>query len=260
MGIEPKIFFGDVMHQRFSPKENGFRYGIYYLALPLSQIDDIPIARNRFGFLSFYDRDHGAKDGTNLEAWARDILRTYNIDCANGDITLVCMPRVMGYVFNPVSFWLCHDDKNDVRAVLCEVRNTFGEHHVYLCAHQNQDPIKKSDILKAKKVFHVSPFLKREGEYTFRFDITKNHFKTWIDLYSLENKKKIITSLTGKYKPLNEKTKAKAFWTYPLVTLKAIFLIHWQAAKLFMKGVKYISKPEQKVERLTSTDGVAETK
>lgn len=257
MGIKFQLFFGKVMHGRLFPKHNYFTYGIYYLALPLSKIKTVPIPYNSFAPLSFYDRDHGNCDGSNLEAWARDILKSYDIKEANGEITLICMPRILGYVFNPVSFWLCHDKQGNVRAVLCEVHNTFGERHTYLCAHEDHRAIESNNILKGKKLFHVSPLLKREGYYTFRFDTKDNKFGVWIDFFDGAGKKQLVTSLIGTFEPMNTKTLRKAFWRYPLVTFKAITLIHWQALKLLIKGIKYISRPEQKQDRISSTNNVS---
>jgi len=152
----PKVLFGRVMHARLIPKKNAFNYGIYYLSIPLNQLKNLPIAYNKFGLLSFYDKDHGSCDGVDLETWARQILLNYKINNVT-DITLICMPRVMGYVFNPVSFWVCRDVDQNVRAVLCEVHNTFGEKHTYICAHTDHAPIQDKDILKGEKLFHVSP-------------------------------------------------------------------------------------------------------
>ena len=256
MGVEPQLFFGKVMHARLFPKKNAFTYGIYYLVFPLSGLKKLPIAYNRFAPLSFYDRDHGHCDGSALEDWARNILADYRFRDINGEITLICMPRVLGYVFNPVSFWLCHDKAGDLRAVLCEVHNTFGERHTYLCAHEDHKPIASEDILRGKKVFHVSPLLKREGYYTFRFDVSDNRFRVWIDFFDGAGEKQLVTSLTGNLEPMNHENIRKAFLGYPLVTLKAIFLIHWQALKLLVKGIKYISKPGQKQEQVSVTDNL----
>jgi len=259
MGVKqntPQIFFGKVMHARLFPKKNAFKYGIYYLTLPLSKLKNLPIAHNRFAPLSFYDRDHGAYDGGDLENWARDILKTHNIDNADGEITLMCMPRILGYVFNPVSFWICKDTDNQIRAVLCQVQNTFGEHHTYICAHKDQSPIQSDDTLKGQKLFHVSPFLQRDGHYTFRFDMTDNQFSAWIDFYDENNNKQLVTSLIGTNENMNKKTIRKAFWKHPLVTFKAIMLIHWQALKLLIKGITYIPKPKQKEQKVSDTDNL----
>ncbi len=254
MGIkEPQIFFGNVMHGRLFPKRNQFTYGIYYLAIPLSKLKDLPLAYNSFAPLSFYDCDHGPCDGSDLEVWARRVLKEHGIEYIDGEITLICMSRIFGYVFNPVSFWLCHDGAGDLRAVLCEVHNTFGERHTYVCAHDDKRPIQAGDTLKGQKLFHVSPFLEREGYYNFRFDVRDDKFGVWIDYYNGEQKKQLVTSLIGTLETMNRQSLQKAFWQYPLVTFKAIFLIHWQAVKLVTKGIRYISKPKQRVQKISAT-------
>lgn len=253
MGIStPKIIFGKVMHGRLFPKKNIFTYGIYYLSLPLSQLKNLPIARNKFSPLSFHDSDHGNRDGSDLEKWARDILAQHNIKKADGEITLICMPRIFGYVFNPISFWLCHDRKKNIRAILCEVHNTFGENHTYLCAHADEKPIIKDDTLEGQKKFHVSPFLKREGHYSYQFNITDQTFDVAIDFYDGNNNKQLITKLSGTSEAMAKSALTKAIWRYPLITFKAIALIHWQALKLVAKGIKYIPKPAQTKERHSS--------
>lgn len=251
----PQLLTGNVMHKRLLPKVNAFTYGIYYLAFPLSQIYDLPIAYNKPGALSFYDKDHGNWDGSNLQAWARDILRDYNSP-ADGEIVLICMPRVLGYVFNPVSFWLCHDKDGQLRAVLCEVHNTFGEKHTYVCAHGDHRPIERDDILTAEKLFHVSPMLEREGHYTFRFDSRGNQYSVWIDYYDGDGKKQLVTALSGRYENMTQRSIQGIFWRYPLVTFKAITLIHWQALKLLSKGIKYIRRPKQKNNNISSSLGI----
>ncbi len=260
--INPQIFFGRVMHGRLFPKRNHFNYASYALALPLSKLDNLAIARNRFAALSFYDCDHGecaqGSGGNDLENWAREILGKYGLNDITDDITLICMPRIFGYVFNPVSFWLCRDKEQNLRAVICEVHNTFGEKHSYLCAHPDHRPIVHDDIIKAEKLFHVSPFLEREGRYDFRFDLRDNKFGVWIDFFNGEGKKQLATSLIGGFEAMEARPLRKAFWCYPLITFKAIILIHWQALKLVAKGIKYISKPLQKDVRLSASENLKE--
>jgi len=256
MGIKPQLLTGKVMHGRLFPKRNNFTYGIYYLALPLSQLGNLPIAHNRFAPLSFYDRDHGHCDGSDLESWARTLLKDHNLDKANGEITLICMPRIFGYVFNPVSFWLCHDKEQNLRVVLSEVHNTFGERHTYICNHEDQRPITEKDTLTGEKLFHVSPFLKREGHYTYRFDLRDNKYGVWIDFYNADGKKQLVTSLIGNFEPITQSNLRKNFWAHPLVTFKAITLIHWQALKIIAKGIKYISKPKQIDDKVSITNNL----
>ena len=238
------------MHKRFFPKENAFSYGVYYLALPL------PTPPIRGFFNSFYPKDLGARDGSDPSIWLRQILKDYGLNEKIKDIVLVTMPRVMGYVFNPVSFYLCLDEHQELRAVLCEVHNTFGEQHSYLCALPDHRVITGEDWLRADKVFHVSPFLERHGEYTFRFDLRDDKMGIWIDFYDHDKKKQLITSLIGNFSPLDSQSLRKAFWRHPLVTLKTISLIHWQAFMLIIKGIRIITKPLQKQEKITTTDNI----
>ena len=268
------------MHKRLFPKVNSFTYSVYYLALPLSNLigglsfreivkrretnkfqenaDDFfqNLPYNKFGVLSFFDKDYGSKDGKNLNKWARKILKKYDLNDITNEIMLISMPRVLGYVFNPVCFWICLDKERNIRAVLCEVNNTFGETHKYLCAHNKGQPIKPEEQLEAKKIFHVSPFLKREGHYKFRFSLDENKLGIWIDFYNAEGKKQLITSLVGQLHPLTKSSLSKVFWKHPLVTLKTIFLIHWQALKLISKGVKYIPKPTQIKQKLSRSANI----
>ena len=258
MEIEPQIFFSKVMHKRLTPKVNQFTYGIYYIVSPLSKLNQLSdgwrFGVNQSGILSFYDKDHGDRSGEKLEIWIRTILSEHHINEANGEIILISMPRVFGYVFNPISLWLCLDKEKQIRAVLCEVNNTFGETHSYLCVKDDYSPITKNDWLEAEKLFHVSPFFEREGRYRFRFAYEGDSLGIWIDYYDpTKNNKQLLTSLVGTLKPYNRHNLRKAFWKYPLVTMKTISLIHWQALKIILKGIKYVSKPKQKKERLSIT-------
>lgn len=247
MVMTPHIYTAKVMHKRLFPKVNQFSYGVYYVALPL------PAQQLPSRLLRFYHKDHGARDGSDIEVWARDILGEYGLNAHVQNITLVTMPRVMGYVFNPVSFYLCLDDARQLRAVICEVHNTFGEQHVYLCARADHTPISGDEWLEADKIFHVSPFLPRKGHYKFRFALGEGSLGIWIDYYDAQANKQLVTMLTGQLTPLTAQSLRKVFWQHPLVTLKAIALIHWQALKLIAKGICYIHKPKQMGERISAT-------
>lgn len=258
MEIIPQIFTAKVMHKRLFPKVNKFTYGVYYLALPLSKLDDElttdSLAINRRGLLSFFEKDHVYDGESKAEGWIRKTLEEHGLNDLVKEIVLITMPRVLGYAFNPVSFWLCLDDKSNLRAVLCEVNNTFGEVHNYLCVKKDNEIITGDDWLTAEKLFHVSPFLEREGIYKFRFSVKDNKLGIWIDYYDSENNKKLITSLVGEMEPLSKKALRKAFWKHWHVTLKTILLIHWNAVRLLFKGVKYVTKPTQREEKLSTTN------
>ncbi|PZP56291.1 MAG: DUF1365 domain-containing protein [Micavibrio aeruginosavorus] len=255
MDVNPQVLFSKVMHKRFFPKINAFTYGLYYLAIPIENIDSLPLPVDRPGLLSFYRKDHGHRDGGNLKDWISSILQSNNI-LLDGDIVLMTMPRVLGYVFNPVSFWLCFNKNKDLRAVLCEVNNTFGETHSYLCRHIDGRPIGPEDWLAGDKLFHVSPFLEREGYYKFRFHTATHAFGSWINYFDKDNNLQLATALTGKLQPMTHRALARAFWLYPLVTLKAIFLIHWQAIILLAKGIRYVPKPLQNKEKITLINNI----
>ncbi|MCH2037020.1 MAG: DUF1365 domain-containing protein [Rickettsiales bacterium] len=257
MELEPKMFVSKVMHKRLKPKINQFTYGVYYIASPLSQLNQLSdgwrFGVNQTALLSLYAKDHGNRADDNLEQWIRDILSKYNVSEADGEIILVCMPRVLGYVFNPISLWLCLDKQQQLRAVLCEVNNTFGETHSYLCVKPDHTIISSNDWLEATKLFHVSPFFERDGHYRFRFAYTDTSLGVWIDYCDDADNKQLLTSLVGSLTTYNRKNRQKAFWKHPLVTFKTISLIHWQALKLVLKGIKYVSRPVQDATRLSIT-------
>lgn len=247
MVISPQLYTAQVVHKRLYPTANAFHYGIYYLALPL------PAAAVPGRIASFHKEDVGLRDGSDPTPWVRGILAEYGLDRETQHITLVTMPRVLGYVFNPVSFYFCMDDKRALRAVLCEVHNTFGEQHNYLCANPDHAPITADQWLETEKVFHVSPFLNRRGDYKFRFDCTAETLGIWIDYYDADQQKQLVTSLTGTFAPLTAQALRRAFWRHPLVAVKAIALIHWQALKLLVRGIRFIAKPAQLAQRTTAT-------
>ena len=254
----PCLLNGQVMHKRFTPKENFFTYPIYYLSLPLEKLEGIKkdnlLKIDEPALTSFYRKDHGNRtDKANLNEWARDQLEKFQLQGKVKTITLISMPRIMGFVFNPVSFWLCHDEQNQLRAIIYEVNNTFGETHSYVCAKHDGTIIKEDDWIIARKEFHVSPFLPREGYYQFRINSVNKKIGLWIDYYNKEGERTLTTSLKGTLEALTQASVKKAFWRTPLVTLKAISLIHWQALKLKAKGIQFFSLPKQKKERVSKS-------
>ena len=256
MTIAPSILTAKVMHRRLLPKINAFTYRVYYLCLPLAKINtpelNKQLAVNRFSLISFHSKDHNNKEN-DLQQWIDDVLRNNDIHHKIDNIALVAMPRILGYVFNPISFWLCFNEKQELKAVLCEVNNTFGEKHNYLCVPKLHDSIHSDEWLEAEKLFHVSPFLKIEGKYKFRFSIKHKDFKIWINYYDKDNNKQLATSLVGVLSPLNKNALRHVFVSHPLITFKTIFLIHWQAMKLVAKKIKFIPKPKQLENNISKT-------
>ncbi|MDX1948888.1 MAG: DUF1365 domain-containing protein [Rickettsiales bacterium] len=247
------IYNAKVMHKRFAPRVNSFVYNVYYLTIPLDEIENLKdfLPYNKFGFLSFYDKDHAERDGKPIKNWVIKILSENNIEIKNPKIILVTHPRILGFVFNPVSFFLCFDEDEKLKCVISEVNNTFGETHSYICTKEDFSEIKPDDFISAKKLFFVSPFFTREGYYKFCFKIIDDKISIIIDYFNDESQANLITSLNGKIIPLNKKNLRKTIISNPLITFKTIFLIHYQAIKLIFKGIKYIRKPKQIEEKIS---------
>jgi hypothetical protein len=244
------IGFGSVQHARLRPARNRFAYPSYFLRLPLRALARQPwpyrwLARNGRGLFALNDADHG--DGRPLLAWIDDLLAREGITDAGGEVWLHTFPRVLGYVFNPVSFWFAHRADGQLRAIVCEVNNTFGERHCYLLAHEDGCPLAWGEPLSARKVFHVSPFCPVEGGYRFRFLLARrddgDRFVARID-YDDARGPLLQTSIEGRLQPLTDARLARLLLSRPAFTLGVIARIHWQALKLWAKRVPFFSKPE----------------
>ena len=190
---------------------------------------------DRPNLLSLMARDHGPRDGTPLEPWVRARLAEAGVRHADGEIVLQAFPRVLGYVFNPISIFHCHDREGGLRAVLCEVSNTFGERHDYLLAHPDGRAIGPRDWIRAAKVFHVSPFCEVKGHYRFRFAGDERHQFARIDYHDGDGKL-LVTAIDGEARPVDAASLARAFFGYPLMTAGVIARIHWQALRLWLEA------------------------
>lgn len=253
----PALLSCKIFHKRYFPKVNQFTYNSFYLLIPIDKLKElgnkILMRLGRFGIFSFCSQDHSVTDNVNndLRQDIEIILNANGVKIEGLSVTLMAMPRVLGYVFNPVSFWFCRNNDNNLMAVLAEVRNTYGEKHCYLCFKDNMTAITKSDTMVAKKVFHVSPFIKREGKYQFRFELLNDAININIDLYDDNNEKLLTTSVQGKIAVYSNRNLLYYFVYYPFITVKTIGLIHWQALKLFFKGIKFLNKPDQHKTKIT---------
>lgn len=232
---------GETFHGRKGAVENRFRYSVDYVLLnPETARGPVLFSRNRGNLTSLQDSDHGGapKQGRGI-AWVREVLAAHNLP-GSEKIELLAQPRLLGHVFNPVSFWLCQDSKG-LRVVIAEVSNTFGDRHSYLCHRDDLAPITREDRLTAKKIFHVSPFQPVEGGYEFRFDIRSDRIGIWIDYTAGQGG--LIATLTGRRHPL---TNAGILWAAlrrPFGSRRVVALIFWQALKLRLKGVGYRARP-----------------
>ena len=250
------VCHGGVVHARTRPAKNAFKYSVFFLSLPLSTLAQLQQTSVRgFGFskrhlVSFYPRDVGPRnsdDAASLAPWVRALLAQADVNGADGEIVLQTFPRVLGYVFNPISIWTCYAKDGSLRAAICEVNNTFGERHNYVVAPADGAAITNDMWLTARKLFHVSPFCDVVGCYQFRFEQTPQGCKTQIDFYDQANASALIhTTLFGINTALidNPKTAViRAFTAHPLMTFAVVARIHYQALKLFFKRVPFFSKP-----------------
>ncbi|OCX66574.1 hypothetical protein BFP70_04400 [Thioclava sp. SK-1] len=224
---------------RLSSSGHNFTYRAQFVSLSVEEIDAgaSPIPVDRLGLWRLRKRDYGPQDGTSLRVWADEMLQ------GQYDLSLVTLPRSAIYGFNPVSFWLAQDGPGKLRAVIAEVSSTFGERHCYIIRHANGQDIAPTDRLMGEKMFHVSPFLPRNGRYSFRFDIQNNRFGAFIDWSN--GATSLGTSLTGKATALTQKTLRKTALRHPFQPEKAMALIHWQAAKLAARRMPFHRQPAQ---------------
>ncbi|MDZ7910080.1 MAG: DUF1365 domain-containing protein [Gemmobacter sp.] len=252
--VGPQIAFGQVRHARSRPKTHAFAYPTFFLMLPMRSLrahGHGALARNRRAALSFHDRDHG--DGRDdCLAWLDETLVAQGITDASGEVWLHTYPRVLGYVFKPVSFWYCHRDDGTLRAVLAEVNNTFGERHCYLLNAPRYGVQAVAD-----KVFHVSPFAPVRGEYRFVFMRTlmggEDRTVARIDFHDEPGAPALIrTSVSGSLVPLNAASERRALWRHPAMTLGVIARIHWQALRLWLKRAPLFRQPPAPADFVTA--------
>ena len=238
-------------HGRRGATKNAFRYSIDYVLLDAETAPAAPqlFGWNAAGLMSLHDSDHGGAPMQGIgAAWVRQVLDQYGITDASR-IELLAQPRVLGHVFNPVSFWLCYNPENALTTVIAEVTNTFGDRHSYLSRHEDGREITKNETLSSQKLMHVSPFQPVEGGYTFRFDIQPDGIGIWID-YSRGNGG-LIATLTGARNPITNGAIVKAVLRRPFGSRRVLALIHWQAIKLWLKGATFRSQPKPPAEEVS---------
>lgn len=233
---------GEVRHTRLWPRVHGFTYPTWFLLLPMRAWRDAPgtgPARNRRAWASFYDADHG-DGGPDALAWFDALLAREGVTDADGEVWLHTFPRVLGFVFKPVSFWYAHRRDGSLAAVLAEVNNTFGDRHCYLL---HGPELAWGHTQTARKVFHVSPFLPVAGQYRFRFlRSASDRLVARIELHDSPGLV-LSTSVSGHLQPWTAATQRNALLAMPLLTLGIVARIHWQALQLWCKRLPFFSRP-----------------
>jgi uncharacterized protein len=237
------IYTGTVIHKRFKPKIHFFSYKVFSLLIDLSELDLMHktlklFSYDKFNIISFFNKDHGPRDGSSVKNWVLQNLKKNNIETNDIQIKILCYPRIFGYVFNPLSVFYIYDKNSELISILYEVKNTFGEQHVYVFkTKKNQDLIQHV----CKKKFHVSPFIQMDCVYFFRLLKPSNKVSVIIDLNDQEGKI-LYASQDGIKSDLNNKNLIKSYLKHPLMSLKIILAIHFEAFKLWTKGIKFIKK------------------
>jgi len=237
------IYDGSVIHKRFKPKVHFFKYKVFSLLIDLSELNELNnklkfFSLNRFNLISFYEKDHGDRDGSSLFNWVKLNLNINNISTENIKIKLLCYPRIFGYVFNPLSVFFIYNKYSELISILYEVKNTFGEQHTYIFKINDNDNLIKNTC---KKKFHVSPFIEMNCTYFFKILKPNNKISLIIDQYDDEGKL-LYASQDGIKIDLNNKNLILSYLRHPLMTFKIIAAIHFEAFKLWIKGIKFVKK------------------
>lgn len=237
-------------HGRTGAVRNSFRYRLDFVLLdPEAECRARLFRRNGWAVASVADRDHGGRRGHGEGGpWARRAFAAAGLS-PGFRLMLLTQPRWFGVVFNPVSFWLAYSGGALV-GVIAEVNNTYGDRHSYLCAKPGFAPIAAGDVMRARKVFHVSPFQEVAGRYAFSFDIRDETIA--IRIAHRDGAGGLVATLEGRRLPMTAPRLLRASLRFPFAGLRAIALIHWQALRLHLKGAPFRPRPRPPAEDLTT--------
>ena len=232
------IYNGAVKHHRFKPIKHSLYYKTFSLLVDLDEIETLAnnisiFSLNKFNIFSFYNLDHGARDGSSIKDWVLKNIKKFNISNNITKIKLLCYPRILGYVFNPLSIFYCYEN-NNLRAIFYEVKNTFKEQHTYIFKIKNNEKIEQN----CKKKFYVSPFMDMETYYNFKLLNPKDKLSIFIK--QTDGEETVFTATqTGEKREFSFKQLLINFFKYPLMTIKIISSIHYEAFFLWKKGAVY---------------------
>ena len=238
------IYNGLVTHTRFKPVKHFLKYRTFSILVDLDEIEELDknnliFSYNKFNIFSFYNKDHGDRNGKSLKRWVFNKIKKLKIKPNINKIKLLCYPRIFGYVFNPLSVFYCYKNQT-LRAIFYEVKNTFNEQHTYVFKINNSQRVKQS----CKKKFYVSPFMDMNTFYDFK--LNKPNKKLFVSIKQTDKKGLILTAVqTGERKEFNLKQLLTNFLKYPLMTVKIIVAIHFEAFLLWKKGAIYRSRSQK---------------
>lgn len=237
------LYVGETTHARLEPRPHSFSYRLFQILIDVDHVGaELAglklLRRGRFGLFSFTERDHGSRDGRPLREWVEGKLDEAGLQIEVASIRLLCFPRVLGFVFNPLSLFFVHDRGGALAAVIYEVNNTFGQTHAYVLPAQGGGREKQM----AEKRFYVSPFYRVEGEY--RFDIAPPGEDFHLAIVKTRRGAPDFTaSLTERRVSLTDARLLALFFAMPLMTLGVVAAIHWEALRLWVKGAPFGARP-----------------
>ena len=241
------LYFGDVMHARLKPIGHRFSYRVMSLMVDLDRLDAADrqsrlFGVNRAALYSFNEADHGERDGSALRIYAQRCAAEHGIDLTGGRVLLLCYPRLLGYTFNPLSTYFCYRADGELALMIYEVRNTFGDIHAYVL------PVKPGESSDAgvrqaqEKLFYVSPFIGMAMRYHFRVSPPGDSVKLRI-LETDHDGPLLAATFNGRRRALTTAALLRSFCSLPLVTLKIVAAIHWEALRLWLKGARLVPRP-----------------
>ena len=248
------LYFGQVRHARYQPKPHRLNYKVFSALFDVDDIDAGTLGQklrwfslNRFNLFSFHVKDHGAKDASPLRPFIDQLLAEKTL-AAPDKILMLCYPRILGYAFNPITVYYCLYGER-IGAMVYEVRNTFGEDHIYVaCLKENT---KETAVLHSRdKVFHVSPFIGMAAQYHFSTALPDQQLRLVIR-ETEQQAPLLVASFVGQRRSFDDATLLKAFFQYPLMTVKVMLAIHYEAVKLIFKGVGLAKRPKRPQNRIS---------
>jgi uncharacterized protein len=240
------LYIGEVMHARLKPVGHRFSYRVMSLLIDLDRLADADrqsplFGVNRAALYSFHEADHGKRDGSSLRAYAQRCATERGIDLTGGRVLLLCYPRLLGYAFNPLSVYFCYCADGGLALLIYEVRNTFGDIHPYVLPVTSGEISDVGVRQQQDKLFYVSPFIEMAMRYHFRVLPPGER----VQLRILETDREgpvLAATFNGRYRMLNTKELLRAFFALPLVTIKIMAAIHWEALRLWLKGARLVPR------------------
>jgi len=248
--LTSSLYHTRIFHRRRRPKAHKLQYGAFYMLLDLDELDTLHrrlkwFSYNSFNVFSFHDSDHGPGTNQPLRPWVEHHLEQAGIDLAGGRIELLCLPRILGYVFNPISVYYCYHHNGELQAVIYQVSNTFGQRHSYLFTLDEQTgAVIKHDC---DKRFYVSPFMDVSGRY--QFSMRRPTSELYLHIRQADEHGPMLDAwINGNKRLISDRSLLQCLLRYPLLTLKVIGGIHWEALKLWRKGLGIHARPNPPAE------------